>query len=368
MSIIFHKAKNQLTQQLPFVVYRKPNARMIQAFFMKETTPIQTNFNEAGFCFFPFDHQNKDYFFPQSQSDYRVENHPESTDENYSSTIEVPENEDEKRRYIQLLAESIHELKNGAFQKIVLSRPIPVTIENIDALQVFQRLLMTYPEAMVYIWFHPNEGIWMGATPETLASVSHQMLTTMSLAGTRTYHPTQPPSWADKEREEQQFVTDYIVKTLQAYSQQVETSEVSSKRAGNLVHLHTAISAKIDAADLQKILKDLHPTPAVCGLPTEKAKKYLQEKEGYPRSFYTGFLGEVNCSFYKATAKTQRNQEVRAIRPQTKQTHLYVNLRCMHIIGAHCTLYVGGGVTAASNATDEWKETRYKSETLLKVL
>jgi isochorismate synthase len=45
---------------------------------------------------------------------------------------------------------------------------------------------------------------------------------------------------------------------------------------------------------LKTLIRALHPTPAVCGLPRGYAKKFILENEQYDRSFYTGFLGELN--------------------------------------------------------------------------
>ena len=76
------------------------------------------------------------------------------------------------------------------------------------------------------------------------------------------------------------------------------------------------------------IIKTLHPTPAVCGLPRNLAKDFILQNEDYHRSYYTGFLGELNF----------KNQ----------QSSLFVNLRCMEISGETASIYVGGGITKES--------------------
>ena len=92
----------------------------------------------------------------------------------------------------------------------------------------------------------------------------------------------------------------------------------------------------------------MHPTPAVCGLPREVAKIFIQQNENYKRTFYTGFLGELNIANQKSL--------------------LFVNLRCMCIEGEIAEVYVGGGITKDSNAKKEWEETIAKSKTMKKVL
>ena len=39
----------------------------------------------------------------------------------------------------------------------------------------------------------------------------------------------------------------------------------------------------------KEVITTLHPTPAVCGIPTPAAKAFIQQQEKYQRTFYTGF-------------------------------------------------------------------------------
>mgnify|MGYP001078578268 CR=1 FL=1 len=370
MKNLFKKASSQLQNKLPFVLYRQPKSGILQSFFMPDSRAESTKFSSSGFCFFPFDNTQQNYFFDLEKAVYEeteiIKN--ELVEEFNKSNTSIEENEDEKRIYIQLLSESIYLLKQGEYQKIVLSRPIQLSLKNQNPFETFQKLLYVYQDAMVYIWFHPNEGIWLGATPETLVHYSQSNLKTMALAGTRLYEAHKQPNWSNKEKEEQAFVSTYIQQKLKKYTTHSNLSETYNKQAGNLVHLNTDISARIQQKDLQQVILDLHPTPAVCGLPTEKAKNYILENEQYKREFYAGFLGEINLPKEKNRSRSNRNQETLAIKHRRAETNLYVNLRCMKIKDRKAQLFVGGGVTASSNATDEWKETGDKSQTLLKVL
>ena len=97
----------------------------------------------------------------------------------------------------------------------------------------------------------------------------------------------------------------------------------------------------------------MHPTPAVCGLPRNNAKDFVLKNENYHRSFYTGFLGEINME--------DKNLN-------SKNSSLFVNLRCMEIRNEKASIYVGGGITKDSVAKKEWEETVSKSKTMKKVL
>ena len=91
------------------------------------------------------------------------------------------------------------------------------------------------------------------------------------------------------------------------------------------------------------LLKLLHPTPAVCGLPKEEAYRFILDNEGYDRSYYSGFIGWL--------------------RPEGR-TDLYVNLRCMNVKEDSLTLYAGGGLLASSELDDEFQETEKKMQTM----
>src|SRR5690606_31528760 len=101
------------------------------------------------------------------------------------------------------------------------------------------------------------------------------------------------------------------------------------------------------------IIKALHPTPAVCGMPKEIARDFLIQKEGYDRKYYAGYLGELNCNVEQNT---------------NDESDLYVNLRCMEIEENNINIYVGCGVTKDSNPESEFIETVNKSSTMKQIL
>ena len=167
-----------------------------------------------------------------------------------------------------------------------------------------------------------------------------------------------------KEIEEQQIVTDYIVNKLNEAATDVIVSKPYNYRAGALWHIKTEISGIVNSGfGLQKIIRLLHPTPAVCGLPKDASKAFILENEQYDRTFYTGFLGELNCDDTK----------------ETENSDLFVNLRCMQIefsnaqndskqILAKAILYIGCGITKDSIPEKEWEESVSKSVTMKKIL
>ena len=141
-----------------------------------------------------------------------------------------------------------------------------------------------------------------------------------------------------------------IVNTLQPITEELFVDKTHNLRAGNLWHLCNKISAKIlPQTTVNQIINSLHPTPAVCGFPTEKAYEFILKNESYSREFYTGFCGLLNF---------QKDNEF----------YIFVNLRCMQLKDNQAIVYVGGGINKDSIPQDEWQETQNKAQTILKVL
>ena len=102
--------------------------------------------------------------------------------------------------------------------------------------------------------------------------------------------------------------------------------------------------------------------------PKDLAKVFIAENEEYSRSYYTGFLGEINCIAEQSRTSTGRNTEHKAFKTLVKESQLYVNLRCMQLIGDSAKVYVGGGIVASSDPEKEWQETVDKARTMMQVL
>ena len=156
--------------------------------------------------------------------------------------------------------------------------------------------------------------------------------------------------WTAKEVLEQEYVTRYIHDVLRDFD--VKDYRVSSpyvKKAGNLLHLRTDFSLDYNKLNgrLWEFVDAMHPTPAVAGQPKEDAIQFIKNLEPHDRDYYTGFLGPVSCD---------------------GETDLFVNLRCMKITPNYISLYVGGGITLESDSAEEWKETRLKAKSLLRIL
>ncbi len=360
---MFQKVQTHLQKNLPFVLYRKPNQKEITGYLQQEDTLFSViDFTEKGFVISSFDGECT-YYIPEEKAKKHQWEYQESFVKKAESTIAVYESE-HKEAFVDVVKKGVQAIRNKEFEKVVLSRNETISVENTSIVEVYESLVYQYPTAYVYCFHHPKIGTWLGATPELLLNVAEDVFKTISLAGTQKGSGDPAVSWQNKEIEEQQFVTDFIVSKLKNELEAVTVSQPYSVQAGSLWHIRTDITGHLSPQKaLCKILKILHPTPAVCGLPKEIAKKFILENENYDRQFYTGFLGELNCE--DITGK--------------HNVDLYVNLRCMQIKATatemaekqslkQVILYMGCGVTKDSIPEKEWEESVNKSMTMKKVL
>jgi len=350
---VFTKIQAALASKQPFVVYRKPGKAVVSGVFQKSTAlHVTTTYAEAGFVFAPFDAKDPSILFPLNAAVLYEESYVSSEAE--ATPLEIKTVENSKNTHIHLVQDALERIAGGDFEKVVLSRKEVLRIPKNAVIVVFERLLAKYKNAFVYVWYHPNIGLWLGATPELLLAISGTKISTMALAGTQPYTGNLSVDWKEKELVEQQFVTDYIEQAIQPLCTAVQKSETSTVQAGNLVHLKTAITGELaqEKSTLEQLIKALHPTPAVCGLPRAAAKAFILKNEPYSRGFYTGFLGELNYS----QAGTLQSSS------------LFVNLRCMEISKQTAAIFVGGGITKDSDPEKEWEETVSKSRVMRSVL
>ena len=350
---IFEKAVFSFDENLPFVLYRKPNLETVSGFFMKDDSICFANcFSESGFVFAPFDNQQKAVLFPEEKAEFIFEKL--SVSDSKKRTKKFISNEKSKDFHIKLVEKTIDEIKKTDLRKIGVSRKEIVDIEGFNVVEVYQKLLQNYQNAFAYAWFHPKVGLWLGATPETLLDVCNSSFKTMSLAGTQVFKDSRNVVWKSKELDEQQLVTDFIENQLNSISANLKIDNTETIKAGNLLHLRTKITGTLnDKSTLKTLIRALHPTPAVCGLPRNESKEFILKNEDYNRSFYTGFLGEINL-------KTSLKNEIKS--------SLFVNLRCMEIDNKTASIFIGGGITKESNPEKEWKETVSKSKVMKRVL
>jgi isochorismate synthase len=251
------------------------------------------------------------------------------------------------RKAFEIFKAAIH---SNICKKVVLSRRYTINrSKQFSSGKTFEMACMAYPDAFVYLCHTPLTGTWCGCSPELLLSAKGLTGQTVALAGTTKISGySETCDWDLKNREEQQLVSDYLEALLQKEGLFFSKDVPYTVKAGKLMHLKTVFDFQIKNREkLGDLLESLHPTPAVCGYPRKEAYRLIAEKEGYDRSYYSGFTGMLSS---------------------TGDTDLYVNLRCMKIEPESLTFFAGGGLLASSDVETEWEETEEKLKTMLSLV
>lgn len=360
-----------IDQPYAFAAWRLPNAQE-SYLAISLTDPIHDSSSlndlQPGFLFNRFSdnhparplHIKADLIFTEQevQIDPRVSS--EKVDEFIESlerstkreTLKKPSNANIKSDFEELVREAVEEIKNGSFEKVVLARYDDQELpDHFSPSNFFKKISETYPNSFCSMVHLPGEGIWIGASPETLLSSDENTFKTISLAGTKKLEEGQALSeiaWTQKEIEEQAFVSRYIINCFKKIRlREFHEHGPKTVQAGQLAHLKTDYSVDLKEAQFDSLadqmLELLHPTSAVCGMPLESAKEFISTCEGFDREFYSGFLGPVNFN---------------------GSTNLFVNLRCMKVMGNTARFFAGAGITEDSNPASELLETQLKMSVL----
>lgn len=332
-----------IADYIPFAVYAKP-MEADAVFFSNPSRPlglrVQSD-NDFGFAISMFDSKNQSPYLIQPECDVDSTLSASSTEELPSLQLEPWGETTKKDDYIIAVERIIERLKSRG-GKTVYSRAVTgqVACRWGDVISdYFER----FPLAFRYVYYIPETGFWLAASPEILLTESRNAthFETMSLAGTRKYSPIELP-WDLKNKEEHDIVTQYIVDTLNAMGINADILPYENIRYGNIEHLCNRIIGKRNNSGLYEIANQLSPTPALAGYPLRDALQDIKDFERHPRYCYGGYVTTNDSNGFYA----------------------YVNLRCVHFSHERYCIYGGGGITAMSDALAEWEETESKMQVL----
>lgn len=260
----------------------------------------------------------------------------------------------------EMVEQARQAIASQQLQKVVLSRVCEVRHNvAIDPLPAVTFLDELYPSCYRFLYEAVPGHAFFGASPELLISRNGAVIKTMGLAGSIGRGQTVAEDRAlasdllasQKDMGEHQLVVEAIRQRLMPRCGHLEVArEPDILRFRNIQHLYTPIAGElIDAAttSVLDLVRELHPTPALGGVPRDKALDFLIEAEPVPRGWYAGpigwFDGSENGTFSVAirSAVTQHQR---------------------------AWLYAGAGIVADSDPEKEWSETELKFRPILEAL
>ncbi len=190
-------------------------------------------------------------------------------------------------------------VEKGILEKIVLANRIKIKFKNkLDLVEILKRLKKNHPNTCRYVWKRNSNDILFGASPEKLFSFTKPNLTLEALAGTISSNSDfKTLLKSNKDLKEHNYVTKYLIKCLEVLKiKNFKKSDIKVNSFGDISHLQTLIICKVENICPFELLKNLHPSPAVCGYPKNAALDWINTLESFHRGNYASPMGWVDSS------------------------------------------------------------------------
>jgi isochorismate synthase len=263
-------------------------------------------------------------------------------------------------RYERAVRTAVDRIRAGELRKVVLARTVELVAgRELDPTHLLWRLRAAEPHAYAFAMpIHSGRARMVGASPELLLSRFGREVRANPLAGSagRSGDPDQDRASAErlqhssKDREEHHIVVEAMVRVLGPLCEDLTWDpEPVLLETANVWHLSTRIRGTLTepAPHALELVRQLHPTPAVCGEPTDAAMALIEALEPVPRDAYAGAVGWMDANGDGVWA---------------------IALRCARLDGDVARLYAGAGIVADSDPASELDETERKFRAFLDAL
>jgi len=252
---------------------------------------------------------------------------------------------------------SLQAFEEQRLEKIVLARKTVLSFARpLDPVVLLDRVRSITHDCYHFLFQPHKDTAFIGATPERLLSRSGRYIATEAVAGTR---PRGESADADavlidqllrseKDRREHAYVRQSVAASLAPLCTSFQQDEeVSVMRLARRIHLFASmwgvLADRVSDADL---MRALHPTPAVGGVPTKVAMEAIAHHEPFDRGWYAGPVGWIGAN----------------------ASEFAVGIRSALVERNKISLYAGAGIVEGSTAQGEWDEIEQKISDFTKSL
>lgn len=254
----------------------------------------------------------------------------------------------------QEIEEATARIRDGQLSKVVLAQALTASLAaSVEPADVLGRLAESYPDCFQFLFEPDDAGSFLGATPERLVSVDSATVRTEALAGSiGRGETTEEDEWlagqlreSDKNTHEHEIVVETIEDQLAPYTTGITTGARQIRKLATVQHLQTPICATLDEEyHVLELVEALHPTPAVGGLPPERALETIRDTEVFDRGWYAAPIG-----WFDADGDGTFSVAIRSALVRERQA----------------TLFAGAGIVADSDPDEEWDELQLKYRPIL---
>jgi menaquinone-specific isochorismate synthase len=243
------------------------------------------------------------------------------------------------------VAVAVRRIHEGRLGKVVLARDVrALAAEPIDTRVLLRRLAANYPDCYTFAC----AGL-VGATPELLIRRTGDQIDSLVLAGTTARGTSEAGDrvhaqrllGSAKDREEHGYAADMVRDALAPLCAELTVpAQPQLLTLPNVMHLASPVHGRLDRErSVLDVVAALHPTPAVCGTPTDVAMDLIRELEMMDRGRYAGPVGWIDGR---------------------GDGEWGIALRCAEIEGPRARLFAGCGIVGGSDPRAELAEARNK--------
>lgn len=251
-------------------------------------------------------------------------------------------------RYEAAVADAVNRIDSTVLEKVVLARDLIATAdEPVDGRALLPPLAARYPSC----WTFAVDGL-VGATPELLVRRTADHIVSRVLAGTTSRAPDAVVDAqhaaellsSGKDRIEHELAVRSVADSLGPYcSDLVVPRAPEVVRLANVQHLQTDVTGRLaNGESALDLAAALHPTAAVCGTPTQRARQVIRDIESMDRGRYAGPVGWMDARGDGAFGIALRCAQILTDDPRTLR------------------MFAGCGIVAESSPNAELAESQTK--------
>ncbi|MDQ6567688.1 MAG: isochorismate synthase, partial [Haemophilus parainfluenzae] len=268
-------------------------------------------------------------------------------------TIESVEPKASQGTWCDWVKQALNRIRQGELTKLVLANETVFRIHGeLNGKDFLAASQAKNSGCYHFLWADNAQNCFVGSTPERLFARDNRLLFTEALAGTAPVSDNplendERANWLlndEKNLNENWLVVEDILQNISHLVEQITVDDVALKPLRKVQHLIRKMQAKLTAlctdADL---LKAIHPTAAVSGLPQQQAKKALAEIETFDRRWYAGTLGVMSQNL----------------------SEFCVTIRSAFIEENQVRVFAGAGIVEGSQPVEEWLEIERKAAGLI---
>ena len=255
----------------------------------------------------------------------------------------------DRERWCESVATIAAEVRAGAYEKAVLASTMTLAGDGpIGVGRALARLRAAYPDCHVFT-MTSGDATFLGASPELLVSLTDGQARSLGLAGSTSRGADAAEDErlgaallaSAKDRIEHETVVRAIRERLEAATDTLlAPNQPVLRRLRNIQHLATEISGRVrPGVDILDLVQRLHPTPAVCGWPAERAREVIAAHERFDRGWYAGPVGWLDGA---------------------GDGEFAVALRSAVVLGGRAWLFAGNGIMGDSDPAAEFAEVQLK--------